>query len=271
MNENLNINSYKTPKEHLFGVITLFLLVATVFLIILAVKEVRAKDKNSMPTISVSGQGEVYAIPDISIITFSIREEAKTSKEATNKVAAKEASAFEFLASKGIDKKDIKTLWFNTLPRYEYRNTSISCTPTYCPPSSGKQELVGYESSETVQVKVRDIDKSGDIVSGLTSAGIGEVNGPEFSVDNPDVLKAEARRLAIEDAKEKAKILKNDLGVKLVRIISFNEGGDYPIYYGMGGDQMSRMETKATPAPEINFSTGEQKIISNVSIVYEIK
>ncbi len=273
MNFDTNTNAnYKSPKDHFFGMASIFLIVATVFLGALLVKGFGGDKIDATPSISVSGKGEVYAVPDVALVTFSIREEAKTSKEATDKLTTKEDAALAFLKSKGIEEKDIKTLWFNTYPKYEYTRSTSICTPEWCPPSDGKQVVVGYEATENIQVKVRDVDTAGDIISGLTEVGINEVNGPEFSVDDPESLKEEARRLAIEDAKARAEILKKDLGVRIVRIISFSEGGDYPIYYGaaMGGD-MVRMDTKEESAPELNLSTGEQKITSNVTIVYEIK
>lgn len=264
---NLNRNS-RSPKENLFGVATLFLLVGTIFLGTLFIKELKPKANDNLSTISVSGSGEVYAVPDVAVITFSVRESAKTSKEATSKMSEKEAKALEFLNEKKIDKKDIKTLWFSTNPKYEYVKDLI-CSSNFCP--SGRQEIVGYESSETIQVKIRDTEIIGDIFDGLTSVGVGEVNGPDFSVDNPDALKEEARRMAITDAKEKAEILRKDLGVRLVRIVSYSEDGDYPMYYGMGGDAMT-MNVKAESAPSApNISTGEQKIISNITIIYEIR
>jgi len=267
MEQNTNLNqNFKSPKDKLFGIATLFLLVATVFLTTLFIKEVNGKNTDSFSNISVSGSGEVFAVPDVALVTFSIREVAKTSKEAIAKMTEKETKALDFLKSQNIDKKDIKTLWFNAYPKYEYIRTQIICTPEWCPSSSGKQEIVGYEASETVQVKIRNIDTVGDIIDGITKTGIGEVNGPEFSVDDPDALKAEARKKAIEDAKKKAEVLRKDLGVRLVRIISYSEGGDYPTYYGIGGD-VATMNTKTESSPAPNISAGEQKIISNITIV----
>lgn len=267
---NFNQNQ-KSSKDNLLGSASLFLLVATAFLVVLFVKELKPSKSEAMPSIAVSGSGEVFAVPDVAMITFTIKEEAKTSKEATDKMTAKETKALEFLKEKGIEEKDIKTLWLNTSPKYEYAKPMTVCTPEWCPPSTQNQQIVGYETNQTIQVKVRDTDKAGEIISGITSVGVGEVSGPEFSVDDVDALKAESRRLAIEDAKEKAEVLRKDLGVKLVRIISYSEGGDYPMYYAMGGDMAVRNESKADVAQAPSLSTGEQKITSNVTIVYEVK
>ncbi len=261
----------KSSKDNFFSSASLFLLVATAFLVILFVKELKPSTSEAMPSISVSGSGEVFAVPDIAMITFTIKEEAKTSKEATDKMTEKESGALSFLKEKGVEEKDIKTLWINTSPKYDYTKSMTICSPEWCPPVNQNQQIVGYETSQTIQVKVRETDKAGEIISGITAVGIGEVSGPEFSVDDVDALREEARRLAIEDAKEKAEVLRKDLGVKLVRIISYSEGGNYPMYYAMGGDMAVRNEAKADAPQAPSLSTGEQKITSDITIVYEIK
>lgn len=219
----------------------------------------------SSSTISFDGQGEVSAVPDIATISFSVRAEAKTMKEAQTVVTEKVNSALVFVRQNGVSEKDIKTTNYSSYPKYEYEQKA--CTQGYCPP--GKQILTGFEVSQNIEVKVRNIDDSGKIVEGLANAGVTDMQGPNFAIDDEDALKAEARALAIKEAKEKARTLSRDLGVKLVRIVSFTESGApyYPIYameaksFGMGGDGVR--------APEL--PTGENKITSNVTITYEIR
>src|SRR3989338_6144941 len=96
-----------------------------------------------------------------------------------------------------------------------------------CPPRPGKSVISGYEASESITVKVRNTDDVGTIMQGLGTIGVSNLSGPNFSIDDEDALKAEARKKAIDDAREKAKILAKDLGVRLGRISSFSEGGGY--------------------------------------------
>jgi len=121
-----------------------------------------------------------------------------------------------------------------------------------------------------MEVKVRDLAKAGELLTGIGEVGVSNVSGLSFMIEDEDNVKNEAREQAIKEAREKAKELAKQLDVSLVRIVSFNEGGNYPIYYsrvatpeayGMGGD------AKAVP----DIPTGENRIISNVTIVYEIK
>lgn len=220
-------------------------------------------------TISVDGTGEVFAAPDIANISFTIREDAKKVADAQDKATKKTKAALESVRKLGVADKDIKTQNYSSYPKYEWQESSIVCVTVPCPYRPGKQVIVGYEVSQTVTIKVRDLEKVNSLVDVLGNAGVTEMQGPNFAIDNEDALKAEARKIAIKKAREKAEVLADDLGVTLVRVVSFSEGGNYPIYTrtmsasmekGMGGDAMS---------PEL--PQGENKITSNVTVTYEIR
>jgi uncharacterized protein YggE len=224
-------------------------------------------DGNNTHTITVTGKGDVSAVPDIAQISFTIRNKDKTVTNAQKVVTDKINQSLAFLKASGIDEKDIKTESYNSYPQYEWFDSKVLCTSNYCPPS-GKQVLTGYEVSQSITVKVRNTDKTGDIIDGLGKLNITELNSPNFTIDNEDGLRADARAQAIEDAKSKAKILAKQLGVRLGDIVSFDENGNSPIpmYYDkamtVGG------------APEVStptLPTGENKIQSNVTIVFEIR
>jgi uncharacterized protein YggE len=122
-------------------------------------------------------------------------------------------------------------------------------------------------------VKVKDTKKAGELLSGVGSKGASDVSGLSFTIEDEDKLKAEAREKAIAEAKAKADVLAQSLGVSVIRVTGFYEdSGGYqpPIAYGMGGDMAVRnMAQEAKAAPEL--PAGENKIVSNVSITYEIR
>jgi uncharacterized protein YggE len=220
--------------------------------------------------ITVSGEGEVFAVPDLATFSVTVTEEAKEVKDA-QKVATKKMNAIiEYLKDQGVEEKDIKTTSYNVYPKYEWITESCARGPGY-PCGGGKQELAGFEVSQTLDVKVRDTEKAGDILSGVGSRGVQNVSGLSFTIDEEDKLKAEAREKAIDDAEEKANELADQLGVSLVRIVGFSENGDQPVYYKremlMAAD--TEMSSAAAPAPQL--PTGENKISSNVTITYEIQ
>jgi hypothetical protein len=120
-----------------------------------------------------------------------------------------------------------------------------------------------------VSVKLRDTTKAGTLLVALGTLGVTDLNGPSFAVDNPDAVQSQARTIAIADAQAKAKTLASQLGVSLIRIVSFSDNnGSYPqpVMYAMNASTDS---AKAAPVPDI--STGQQKVTSNVTITYEIQ
>ena len=232
------------------------------------------RDVNAQTTITVTGDGESYAIPDIATVSFSITKEAKTVAEARKTVDEKMKSIHQFLNTSGIEDKDIKAN-YAFYPKYEWEQKQIQCIAYPCIQPPGRQVLTGYEVSESVDVTIRGIDKNPDIagtvVGGLADNGATNVSGPNFTLENADAPKAVAREEAIAKAKAKAEKLAADLGVTIVRISSFNEGFNYPMAYS-GGMMMKAMSADGAPAPEAaNIPAGQNKYTSNVSIVYEIR
>ena len=222
-------------------------------------------------TINVSGEGEVFAVPDTAEFSISVDEKAKDVATAQTAATKKNNDIIAYLKGQGIDQKDIQTADYSVNPTYEYQNASCPASSSgavvYCPP--GKQVLAGYEVMQTLSVKVRDTAKAGTILSGVGSLGASNVSGLSFTVADQDLLDAQARDKAISDAKTKAEALAKSLGVSLGRVVSFNENGNYPVYakatYSMAADGRGG----AAPSPEL--PVGQNKITSNVSITYEIK
>lgn len=226
-------------------------------------------DLTAQSTITVTGTGETFAAPDIATISFSILGEAKTPAEARVIVDDRMKKIHDFLSSSGIAEKDIKTTGYNLNPRYEWEQKQIVCIAYPCIQPQGKQVLIGYEVTQSVEVKVRNLDDAGKVLGGLTDNGATNVGGLNFMVENEDAVKAKAREDAITKAKAKAEKLASQLGVTLVRIVSFDEGGNSPIYYARGGAEMKTMSADAASLVP-NVPAGENKYMSNVTIVYEI-
>ena len=206
-------------------------------------------------------------IPDIATFSFTVSETAKTVVDAQTQATNKINTALKAVKDAGVVEKDIQTTSYNINPHHEYQ--SVACSQYNCPP--GKSVLTGYDVSQSIQVKVRDLGKAGSIFTSIGSLGVQNVNGLSFAVDKPETVKAEARAKAITDAQSKAKELAKQLGVSLVRITSFyeNNSGTPPIAYGLGGGVKTMMAEADVVAP--NIPTGEQKVTSDVTITYEIK
>jgi uncharacterized protein len=255
-----------------WGILSLIVLASfgSIFLIAKTIDQIKQYDKNDNPynnAITMDGIGEVVALPDVASFNFSISETSESVDSAQKLATEKTNKALDYLRSQGIDDKDIKTTSYNINPKYEWQQSVDRELGIYNP---GKNILVGYEVTQNTDVVIRDTSKAGEILAGIGGIGISNVSGLQFKVDDDEALKTEARAKAIKNAKQKVSEVAKALDVKVVRVISFYENTDQPIPYGgygMGGDMM---ESKVSSvAPEI--STGENKIISKVSVTFEIK
>ncbi len=242
-------------------ILTVFLLALTIYTVVAVQNKIRegkyiGQEIESRNTITVFGKGEIYARPDLAITTFSVVIEKKTVSEAMNENTEKMNTIIDSMKEQGVEDKDLKTTSFNIYPRYDWYNET-----SFYP--QGRRVLVGYEVRQSLQVKIRDMEKIGEIIQGATDAGANQVGDLQFTIDDEDEFKKQARGEAIEKAKAKAEELASQLGVKLVRIVNFSESGIVPRYYaleesmGIGGE-----------APGIEV--GENKIEVNVTIIYEI-
>ena len=248
-----------------------FIIIVAVFFAIKIIGEIKGlryigENHIANNTITINGEGEAFAVPDIARISFSVEAKAPAVKDAQTEVSKKIDASLDFLKKAGIAEKDIKTESYDTNPEYVYDNQI--CIKDYCPPTKSPR-ITGYHVSQTISVKVRDTEKTGAILQGLGDIGVGTIVGPDFSVDEPDTIQADARAKAIADAKSKAQTLAEQLGVRIGRIISFQEsnGGNYPMYYAK--DAMASSAGRAPTPPQV--PTGENKYTSNVTIVYEIQ
>lgn len=261
-------------KKNIYLALLVFLIILSFYFAVKSLAEFKSYDllgSKETGTITFSGYGEVTAVPDIANVYFTISKESKTVKDAQALVAAIEKRSLDFLKANNVLEKDIKTANASFYPKYEYKyDTKIMppCTQYNCPPTPGRNVIVGYTASESITVKIRNTDDVGKIMQGLGELGVSDLNGPNFSIDNEDGLKAEARKKAIDDAKEKAKVLAKDLGIRLGKITSFSENSNYPS--PMYDRAMSLSVAKESSAPAV-IPKGENTISSNISITYEIR
>jgi len=253
-------------------VLIIFLIVLTASTVVGVQNKIKqgkyiGQDVVAKNNIIVSATGEVYAKPDLALLIFSVKTEGETVAEAMTENSGDMNAIIALVKAMGVEEKDLKTTSFNIYPRYEYREKDKEMGP-YPIGSEGERVLVGYEITQSLEVKVKNIEKIGDIIQGATGAGANQVGSLRFTIDDEDEFKKQAREDAIQSAKDKAKELADQLGVKLVRITNFSESGTVPglsyYDYALKGIAVSGEES----APQIE--TGENKIQVSVSITYEI-
>lgn len=250
-----------------------FLGVAIAFLAVQMLATLHSIDESpnaQQNIISVNGEGKVSATPNLAMISFTVSEDADTGAAAQDAAAKKTNAALAVLKNLKIADADIQTSSYNVYPDYPsnppcvYNQVNGIVMP--CP--IAQPTIIGYTASQTVTVKLHDVNSVGDVVSALGTAGVSNLNGPDFSIENPDALQAEARADAIKDARSKADALAKDLGVHIVRVVNYSEGGGaYPMY--AKDMAMSAGGTAVPTVPQV--PTGQNDITIDVSVTYEIR
>ncbi|MBI2849658.1 MAG: SIMPL domain-containing protein [Chloroflexi bacterium] len=206
--------------------------------------------------IVVSGSGKVAAAPDIATLRLGIEAQEATVAEAQAQVAGAMERVMASLTGNGVAKKDIQTQFFNIskVTRFDEK---------------GQREVViGYRVTNIVAAKLRDISKAGGIIDAVAAAGgdLTRIDAINFSVEDPTEFHNQARELAMEDAKAKAKQLADLAGVTLGKATFISETSfTPPIPFPAGGFERAALAV-ATP-----ISPGETEIVTTVQVTFSIK
>jgi uncharacterized protein YggE len=212
------------------------------------------RPESQRDTIAISAEGKVTALPDIASISVGVMTEKKTVAEAQKENTAKMNAIIAKVKEFGVAAEDIKTTNYSIYPQYDWVNN--------------RQVERGFQVSQNVDVKVRDLDKIGDILAAVGELGANQIGGVSFTIDEPEELRQQARLKGLEAAKLKAQALADAAGVKLGKVVGFSESDGYvpsPLYFakdaaqGMGGGNV---------APSIE--SGSQDVVVNVTVLYEI-
>ena len=186
-----------------------------VFIVFLVTAIGKNTEFNRNDTITIQGEGEIYAVPNIGAIDIAVVTESLTVEKAMSQNTEKMNNVISALKTDfNIEEVDIQTQNFNINPRYEWNNN--------------ERILVGYEINQVINVKIRNLDIIGDVIQKSTDLGANDINSLSFTFDDDEALKQEAREKAIQNAKDKAEALAKDLGVKMVKIVDFYESSYVP-------------------------------------------
>ncbi|MEE9198966.1 MAG: SIMPL domain-containing protein [Dehalococcoidia bacterium] len=205
--------------------------------------------------ISVTGSGSVTVSPDTALLTLGVQARRDSVALAREDAAAAMERIVQVLSDNGVADEDIKTVSLSIQPVYSFLDR--------------KQVLEGFEVNNTVRVKIRDLDRVGDVIDGVADAGgdLTRIQSIGFILDDPTPFMAQVREEAVLDAVTKAQQLATLTGVTLDKPISISEGsGGGPIF-----DLNVRALSAEAVAPSTPISPGQMEISLNVSIVFGIQ
>jgi len=224
---------------------------------LLAPLAARAAEAPSAGTLlQVSAQGEVHRVPDVAQVGVGVVTEAADAKAALAANATQMERVIAAVRKAGIADKDVQTTGVSLQPQYQY----VENQPL---------KLSGYQANNRVSVKVRDVSKVGDVLDAFVAQGANQIDGPSFTLDDPDSALDEARRVALAKARARAAMYAKSLGLKIGRIVSIDETGA-----GFQPPQPMMMMAKAGMAQDsaqTPVMPGEQSHGITLNVVFELE
>ena len=231
----------------------LFALALTALVCSAAMAQAPGEPGIRQPSVTVTGTGEAHAKPDFAQVQVGVVTEGATAAEALRKNSEAMSRLIILIRKRGIEDRDVQTAQFNVSPRYKYDKEQRE------PP-----KIAGYQVTNEVQVKVRDMTRRGAFLDETVSAGANQVRGVSFGVAEPAKLMDEARRKAMADAQRRAQVYAEAAGVKIGTPVMISEqAGGRPGPYAV-----ARMEAAAVSS--VPVAPGEQTFTVNVTVSYAI-
>lgn len=203
-------------------------------------------------TIQVAGYGKIVGSNDIAVTTigYSNTSTDVATAQANNKKIMD--AVLKDLKNMGIKEKDIQSN-YSVYPQYNYTNSG--------------RKFGGYQVNHQMKIKIRNLSTVSNVLTLAGKYGANQVGGLNFTVDDNESLKSQARIKALADAKNKAQVIANYLGVSLGKAVSYNEYENNKTYYPIAKTMVEGLG--GTSAPEV--STGSSNVEMNVNVIYEIK
>ena len=202
--------------------------------------------------LSVSSRAEARKAPDIATFSAGVVTQAADGNAALRQNAEQMNRVLAAIKAAGVADKDVQTSGISLNPQYRYEENQ--------PP-----RITGYQASNTVNVKLREVAKMGKVLDALVASGANQVNGPSFGIDDPEPLYDRARLDALKAARARAETYAGALGVRVRRIVSISEGG------AAMPSPMPRMAMmKAEAYDSTPVAAGESSVSVNLDVVFEL-
>ena len=216
-----------------------------------------AHEESDKRTISLSASGAIKTTPDKVDISTGVTSEAKTAREALDQNIEAMAKVVTALKDEGIDAKDIQTTNFSVGPDYEQR--------PYDRPEGKPPAIVGYRVTNQVRISLHDTKKLGSILDKVVSLGSNQIDSIEFGVEEPEALKDEARKLALKNVTDNAKLYAEAAGVELGPILSIGEEeSSYEPRFAAAAERMAS-------AKDVPIEAGAATVEVRVRVTWELK
>jgi uncharacterized protein YggE len=234
------------------------ILVALVASVVSPLTSIAAEAEKREAAIIVSGDADASVPPDLAIVTLGVTKIEKTARQALDGNNEAMSAVLKSLKDQGIADRDLQTSGLGIQPQYVY--------PENADGSQKPPVLTGYEVSNLLTIRVRDLGKLGTIIDQAVTLGINQGGDIRFTNDDPEKTIETARASAMKNAIAKAKTLAAAAGVKLGRIIEITENTNRPEPRPLMRMSMAKEASDAVPV-----AAGENSYAVNVNVTFAIE
>jgi len=214
-------------------------------------------DSDRPRSVSVSGNGEVTAEPDLAQVTLGVEARRPTMAEARAEVAKTVDRVLALTRDLRIDPKLVNATRVQVQPEYSWND------------KDRKRVLLGYMVSRQVQVEVRDLEQLGPLLERAVDAGVNQVNDPVLDSSKRKSLEREAMAKAVEDARLNAETLAKAAGARLGPVRTLNGASSSPPMPMYRRGPMVMADAAAAPPAE-TYQPGEMKFSAMVNAEYDL-
>lgn len=240
-------------SQKVSSLVTTLLMILSIFMLGELLYRFQSLPQNAGHEISVTGEGKAYIKPNVALVNLGMHTQADKSQDAVNQNNKVMDAAVKAIKALGVEDKDIQTIMYSLMPMYDYTESG--------------RVFRGYSLDQQVSIKIRNFDNINDILDKAATSGLNTIDDLQFTVDDMEKTKAEARAKAIAQAKEKALTLAKQSGLRIVKLVNISE--EYsptpiPMYARADG-----MMIKESVVPQIQ--TGQMEINSTITLTYRIR
>ena len=206
-------------------------------------------------TLSISAEGSVNREPDIAFLNAGVQTQGETAQAAMSANAAAMNGVFDALEAANVDRKDMQTSNFSLQPQYDYSNRQSGQPP----------RLTGYQASNQLTVRVRDLDTLGETMDALVGAGGNTFSGLRFALEDDRAAKNAARDIAMKEAIARAELYAAASGYEVARVVTISESGGY------SPQPMAMMAQARSAESSTPIASGEVGYSVSVNVTFELR
>jgi uncharacterized protein YggE len=202
----------------------------------------RAQADASVRSISVAGEAERRVAPDMAELRVEVVTEGENAADARAEADGITTRALAVLRGAGISDRDIDTTGLSVSPQFRWLK------------EEGRQQLTGYRVSRSIELRLLELDRLGDVLIQLNDAGINQMQTPRLGLQNEEMVYQEVLAAAAENARVRAQTVAEALGEELGAVLSVSTQRE-PAPRPMAMERVMMAADTAAPSPADSYAS----------------